>query len=980
MAGEIDLFSGNDPVAGINLFKVDKNPMDRLDQGIAGMVAQAEGIGGALTDLIQQIIDSILGWAGGGLADLANFFLNLGPNFVKLIEDLTGLNIDQGPVVFIQSLFTKLEAATGLNWDEGPVRFLNSLFEAIFSQFERLTGLSLGDGPVSFFNSIFLKLEAATGLDWNGGPLAFLASLFDGIWTQLNILTELVWDEGPLAFLASLFNKVITELERLTGLEINSGVGAFLNSLWLKLNEATQLVWNSGPVAFLTSLFNAVINEIERLTGLEINSGVGAFLNSLWLKLNDATGLIWNSGVVQFLSSLFNTVIGELERLTGLEINSGVGAFLTSLYGRLNTLTGLVWTQGPGPFLNSLVNWVINNIFNPNGAANVFNAIRNFVAQFFDPTKGPLSGIFFIIKAITDVFFTLFPWLNPGQIPAGTSAVQTTATISDAFPPVSAFVGAVTGQSPSDDVDLGLGTLQQWAREIEEEARKAGDTLQGFISDLLSGTLSIGMLNTTQPNLMAQGEFGAAATITPGGGWTWDNTISATATGGSARVIGDGSLQQLYSHQTISVAPGDKIEVAAKVRTSAVTGETFVPAAGRSMVLSIIPWAGTSRLTSPAVHIVHSRTTTSPGAWADMTGPIIVIGGTAGAGEVVLPSNVTSIQVRLAVTANANAKINFDEIVVRKTGLVSQGWVDKLQNAWGGVYNAVFNLSGGNVPSERTYTEFVSALAALDLTSGQAFENAGFAQTDIRDVIKGVGQAVYGTGRNDSSPPTVLTNLQHLMLKLFGFNFVQNTLTDGAIPSLDGSIIKRGTVASDRIDVPGVGRTINPGIGSGAMLTRTLSSTHLITGNTRKVIEGGFFNNAATQTSDIAILAGNTGFRVSNAGWYMVEIAYKLNGVASWGWNFAPVLFKNGAAFKTGTDCMYTWGGHVGVGLAVVLPGSSGVQRYVQNSFIVYLGGQEFVQAGYTNQMGLNFGDTAVLGGGTPEETYCSISLLNRTF
>jgi len=108
----------------------------------------------------------------------------------------------------------------------------------------------------------------------------------------------------------------------------------------------------------------------------------------------------------------------------------------------------------------------------------------------------------------------------------------------------------------------------------------------------------------------------------------------------------------------------------------------------------------------------------------------------------------------------------------------------------------------------------------------------------------------------------------------------------------------------------------------------------------------------------------------------VVELAYKLNPIATWGWNFAPVLYVNGTPTKRGTDCMYTWG-------AV---GSAGSQKSVQNSFIVSLDSGDYVEAGYDVALGAGWpGDASknVLGGpdgGTGIESYFSISLLNRSY
>ena len=66
---------------------------------------------------------------------------------------------------------------------------------------------------------------------------------------------------------------------------------------------------------------------------------------------------------------------------------------------------------------------------------------------------------------------------------------------------------------------------------------------------------------------------------------------------------------------------------------------------------------------------------------------------------------------------------------------------------------------------------------------------------------------------------------------------------------------------------------------------------------------------------------------------------------------------------------MYTWAGVT----------SAGGQRQVQNSFIVYLAANGYVQAGYDVALGTYLNDN-VLGGGTASQTYFSISLLNRSY
>ena len=154
----------------------------------------------------------------------------------------------------------------------------------------------------------------------------------------------------------------------------------------------------------------------------------------------------------------------------------------------------------------------------------------------------------------------------------------------------------------------------------------------------------------------------------------------------------------------------------------------------------------------------------------------------------------------------------------------------------------------------------------------------------------------------------------------------------------------------------------------------------------------GFFTSLGTSSTDIQCLttsgAVGTGtrndyagaFKVTLSGWYLVEIAYRVNiSFGDGGFNVAPVLYKgtslaSQSVYKVGTDCHFVW-----------LFTTSSAQRFVQTSFIVYLNANDIVRSG--TDITYSGGNVAppILGGqsgtGTSGvETYFSISLLNRSF
>jgi hypothetical protein len=173
----------------------------------------------------------------------------------------------------------------------------------------------------------------------------------------------------------------------------------------------------------------------------------------------------------------------------------------------------------------------------------------------------------------------------------------------------------------------------------------------------------------------------------------------------------------------------------------------------------------------------------------------------------------------------------------------------------------------------------------------------------------------------------------------------------------------------------GIASAVNPDAGSGGRMVRTATAQVSAGANGPNRVGSGFFNLVADvpgATSGITASTSGGSFTVTQPGWYMVELAYKVYANASWGWNMAPMLYLNGSPHKIGTDVMYTWS----------LAGSAGAQRYVQNTFIVHLAAGSAVQAGYhvyINPVALN---RSILGAtnNSGQETYFSIALLNKTF
>lgn len=415
--------------------------------------------------------------------------------------------------------------------------------------------------------------------------------------------------------------------------------------------------WPNIPAGVTTplSLLKGFADRIAPVIANPFVQGVIAYAEDVGVAVDD------------FFLDLFNGALAFVEGLCSL-ITTGA---LPQVFGN--------WSNTPAQIIGDvlgLVNQLLNNPIT-NGLRDLITGDGNLLydtiggALEFITQLGDLLGI--VIsgpQAILD-FFTgelgvdgLLGWINT-------------------IPFLGPLVSKLTGFDSSGDIALDLTNLGNWAAGLLTNASAIpAANLIGSIPQALLSIVPVSAINLVGANLLAQGNFNVVETVEPAGGWSWDADTTATGTGGSLKAVGTGALQQIYSRQTVKVASGDRLVISAKVKTSG-----FTAAAGRSMVLAIIPWVGT---TAQTAHVVHTRTTAAT-TFQNMTGSTVRIGGTAGSGEIALASNITAITVRLAVTANTGALVWFDDVSVSKTGSLQQVLVDSLIEAWNEIWRGLTN-------------------------------------------------------------------------------------------------------------------------------------------------------------------------------------------------------------------------------------------------------------------------------------------------
>lgn len=922
--------------------------LDQLDEAFAEFVGQFADINWASPEAVRTVIAA----AGELLADIGRWALTLFQHFTRLdlseygqfVADLLALlafDVLQG------AWETFANGWTALDWGN-PLTAMHPGWMLLVDFGWDIAGWlgQLVDNILGISLPGFLALDALRG-HWTDffttwGAISW-ASPLTAIHAAWMALVDLAWN---------LWDWFLTVLRNLTGIDLPSFLDIdTLKGLWHDFEDA----WAAINWLSLTALWDALRAIGSLLRGLT-HWLIGVFQNLTGIDLEGIANSFGMTELVAALTTWADTLAGInwTNPVTGLM--AAIGAFVTLAQDLGNWLLGVI---------ESWLGWgvsVVHDMFSDFGTF-----VQRVIEYFWGGTA--VAGWIRTIEALA------------GE--AGASIAAAIKAVYDGATMLAQMFGEFVGFGDLvrflEDI-FGPQGLLGWLANLRKQIADAKppvidfDEIREKVEQLLGGT-SVSEINSGTVNMLAQGNFNSSDTITPGDGWSWDGTLTATETGGSAKCEATGSLQQLFSRQSLKVVEGDRVTVTAKVRTT-----SFTAASGRSMVLAIIPWKLVANvMTAQTPVVIHTRTTASAGAWADMTGSTYVV-----------PADVVRLTARLGVTANSGAIVWFDDVHATKTGKLEQGLVSNLVETWEQTWQNIFGGSGAG----KLWSDFVTAVTHINIGVGDAQDDADAAAGTGLGIIDAVGKAVFGEATYNTLPGQVKTSLQHFINKLFGVNTVQTQIQSAAVPELDASIITGGVLSIEQIPTSDVGATINPGAGSGALLIRSASNPVAPrTQNARALAPDGFFTGLQVSSSDIDCLTTSGGvgtgsrgdyagaFRVDNAGWYMVELATRINiGFGSGAFSCAPVLYKGSSlggtsAYKIGTDC------HTIV--TSLVPFVQVQHRFVQSSWIVYLNANDIVRAGfdtvYSGAASSGLGGES--GTGTSGvETYFSISLLNKSF
>lgn len=839
--------------------------------------------------------------------------------------------------------------------DKDPNRF-GTDFADPFGAIEESAQLA---GSVIRDNLVY-AIKESTGIDLTG-VVEFMDFIVEQFGELLNLENWLEIIEQVIAFFADLL-----DLD-------NIGVDTFpvLGDI---INFFAELADRSGFLGMLNDVVEFFLGLLDPATFLSVLGDVISFFTDLV----DRSGFLEIlAEVIEFLSDLGGAALTALLAFVGWLWNgvyegfAGFGGTVETLLKPLLEFLGWLWTEFGA---------VSETFLKP-----IFEFLEWLWTQFGATVESVLKPILLFLQtanlqALTGgILNSLWSLLNGGAEGIG-------RTLADVITSVGEFVEGLVPAITGVDGALSIGTITTWAEGLLTKSLTWPDfkSIFGEIPESVLGVLPVANINLINPELMSQGGFDTTTTLAAGTGWAWDGTTTNSGSGGAARVTGNGTSLALYSNQSISVAPGDKLFVSCFVKSTGTVGAAAI-------TLSLVEFSGTAiAATQSAGSAIASRAGSAT---------FVQIGSTPSVGTAyTVPAGVTSVRVKVAVTAGAavGSVVWFDDISVKKTGLMSGNFV-----------NGVLGTVAQDI--QAAIDQLVQGIKGTGGGSGSLVEGAA---QSIRAALQSIFTTLFGPfisalPSNVALNPLLAVAIPGLSASKitsgsFGTGFITDAaITTGKIASLavTTALINTDAVTNAKIatnavtaneianatitttqfasaTIPAIGTALGTAIttGSGAKQSRTNTATKItaLAGDNKFAaffVNPGGSISVDQQSADITIPA-NGRFTVTHAGYYVVELGFTVNAsTPAFGFfNVAPAVFLNGSAtpYKVGADSLGSFGG-----------GFGNYSRSAHATFICYLGAAGFVEAGYRNfgVSNANF----FQGDATGNTTFFSIAMLNRT-
>ena len=900
---------------------------------------------------------------------------------------------------------------------------------------ELLDGIVDIDIP-AVVDSVLAYIQDTLGID-----LTWLDTTFDKVWSFLTAvfgdLTTFLTDP------TTAIQHLIDQISDLLGIDL-SWIDTTFNKAWDFLTAVfgDLTLFVTDPTTAVTHF----INQIKSLLGIDL-SWISTTFGKVWTFLTSIFGdlLTLFNNPTQAITNFFDHV----KTLLGIDLSwisttfGKVWTFLTSIFGDLLTLFNNPTQAITNFFAHVKTLLGIDLSWISTAATKVVAAFESLFGELIDIVFDPANAATHFLNLLKTLAITIPETLiNLVSLPIKDLATWMDKNVTQPI------VTALTKNAFLPD----LSALGTWASDLlTKTSQLPAANLVGTISAAIFGTIPVANIGGTEPNLLTAGSFDLSESVAGDGHWSWDSSQSYTSTGGSLKLTCNGAAHTIYSTQSIPTTAGDKLNLSAQVKTTslAATGSpisiSLIPFVGKVQQasaaistagvntswakLTSATYAVPNTVTSVTVCIAVGATATSGTVnfdeitlsktgllqqslvdrlleawnkmWQGAFGGGVVVGktvddilsavasitSTANTGSSNASSalgQLTTLLYNLLHSPSTNigsiSSVVMDGVYTISTFLyyLVQGLGQSLSGTVTNVYTASSALNTKANTATSTANTAASTASTANSTANTASTTASGANTKAQGAIDNIGKAVTGSGTNlDVS--TIITNFAKFLV-----GGAQPSVKNAAVPNLDASILTSGTVSSARLP-SGLGA-----VGSGVICSKNANAYTTLWSGSGMKLPWGFYDNIPANTDDITIFNSSniTACRATNAGWYLVQLGYKLRGgndgaKFGYSWNLTPVLYK-------GTQTVPFFYGNSGAWQCTNnIPGFLAGYGcdFVQSAFTVYLNANDVIYPGY---FWSNDNPTVVTqdniiqpfytgGWQTAYGTYFTMSLLNRS-
>lgn len=775
-AGNVPSYSGvRGPLPNPQWDEVSQNTLDdlrlRLRESIAESIVMAIK-GFVIPGPLGAALDQLAAWAGDIL------------NVQNLLDAFNGVyEGDNLALLAIEALFTPIRELVSALGDP--------IIEWITWLWNLFSGITPNPAPTGLGADLLVPIFTFIHDAWNNFTTAtgnFMEDVFgflNWLWRRFaNIPGDNPVPTGP-------------------GFDLLVPIFSFLDDVWDAFTTAT-----GNFLGDLFDFFNWLWRRFANIPGdntpptgpgFDLLVPIFSFLDDVWDYFTTATGNVLGN-LFQFLNWLWrrfaNLPITEIPTGPGFDLLVPIFSFLDDIWDAFGEGLQGVFTFVMNVFspMVEFSGTVVGNIIKEvvqffNGVINTFGSIAAGIPSFTSLTDAILG----VIEEVGTWVWSTINTLTGGFFQTVASAISGLAAFASQLPLIGPLIQALTPPDWRNSVGSAAASLADLksatAERLSTSSVLYADNLYGQIpADLLPPTGS-GDVADYKPNLIADPSFKSAATVQEGDGWTWDSTTSRTyASGGSAKVTGNGGVKQMFSNR-VAVSPGQELEVS-------IYAKWTKPSAARPTIsVGLRAYNGETVIFTQAVS--SQSNVVSDSNWVQLKG------------NYAIPATTPITHVRLLLSvlnAPSGTSVWFDDASLRRVSLINPSLVegvgttsttlaDDIENTVGSdqfdtLLRAISKKTGYTIEDVRaTVEDFLDGDSEI---SGDQIK-AGDIASEFISELGSTWDSIY-TGVNNSPPPKAkdltsafeaLAGWRSVITSSGGLYSTAQSTADGAVKRVD---------------------------------------------------------------------------------------------------------------------------------------------------------------------------------------------------